>query len=286
MSHTAPEKTGTALNGRHLLVIGASSGIGRATAQALAEWGATVVAVGRRRNLLDDLVDEMGSGFAIEADLRDPDQCQSLVERAVASVDHFDALVFAASASALAMTADAGADVWRTVLETNVIAPALVTRSLLPYLTPGAFLGYLSSEVVGQPYHGLAHYAASKAALEELVRALRVEHPGHRFCCIRVGATPDTDFSRDFSPQLAAELTPVWISRAKLPASFMTAREVGMAIAGAVAMAFASPGVDVQDVTLRPPGGPFVGEMPNVAERVAEVGAAGPSEATGSTSSA
>jgi NAD(P)-dependent dehydrogenase (short-subunit alcohol dehydrogenase family) len=241
------------------------------------------VAVGRRRKLLDDLIEEMGSGYAVEAELRDPDQCQSLVERAAACVDGFDALVFAASASTLAMTADAGADVWRTVLETNVIAPALVTRSLLPHLIPGAFLGYLSSEVVGQPYHGLAHYASSKAALEELVRALRVEHPAYRFCCIRVGATPDTDFSRDFSPQLAAELTPMWISRAKLPASFMTARELGVAIAGAVAMAFASPGVDVQDVTLRPPGGPFVGEMPDVAEMVAEVNSAGSSDATGST---
>ena len=49
MSDTAPEKTGTALNQRNLLVIGASSGIGRATAKCLAEWGATVVAVGRRR---------------------------------------------------------------------------------------------------------------------------------------------------------------------------------------------------------------------------------------------
>jgi NAD(P)-dependent dehydrogenase (short-subunit alcohol dehydrogenase family) len=283
MSDTAPEKTGTALNQRKLLVIGASSGIGRATAKCLAEWGAIVVAAGRRRKLLDDLVDEMGRGFAIEADLRDPDQCQSLVERAAAHVDRFDALVFAASASTLAMTADAGADVWRTVLETNVIAPALVTRSLLPHLAPGAFLGYLSSEVVGQPYHGLAHYASSKAALEELVRALRVEHPAYRFCCIRVGATPDTDFSRDFSPQLAAELTPVWISRAKLPATFMSAHEVGVAIAGAVAMAFASPGVDVQDVTLRPPGGPFVGEMPHVAEMVAEVNSAGAEEASGST---
>jgi NAD(P)-dependent dehydrogenase (short-subunit alcohol dehydrogenase family) len=282
MSDTAPEKLTSALNHRQLLVIGASSGIGRATANCLAEWGATVVAVGRRRNLLDDLVEEMGSGYAVEADLRDPDQCQSLVERAAACVDRFDALVFAASASTLAMTADAGAEVWRTVLETNVIAPALVTRSLLPHLIPGAFLGYLSSEVVGQPYHGLAHYASSKAALEELVRALRVEHPAYRFCCIRIGATPDTDFSRDFSPQLAAELTPLWIARAKLPATFMTAREVGVAIAGAVAMAFASPGVDVQDVTLRPPGGPFVGQMPDVAEMVAEVNSAASSEATGS----
>lgn len=255
------------------MVIGASSGIGRATAKCLAEWGAAVVAVGRRRPLLEDLVGEMGGGLAVDADLRDPAQCHSLVERATAGIGGVDALIFAASASTLAMTADAGADVWRTVLETNVMAPALVTRSLLPHLSPGAFLGYLSSEIVGQPYHGLAHYAASKAALEELVRALRVEHPSYRFCCIRVGATPDTDFARDFSPDLAALLTPHWIARAKLPATFMTAQEVGAAIAGAVGIAFASPGVDVQDLTLRPPGGPMVGDFGHVAEMVAEINA-------------
>lgn len=262
-----------ALHGRRVVVVGASSGIGRATAKALADWGASVVAVGRRRPLLEALVQEMGGGLAVDTDLRDPDQCETLVERTVAGVGEVDALVFAASASTLAMTADAGADVWRMVMETNVMAPALVTRSLLPHLTAGAFLGYLSSEIVGQPYHGLAHYAASKAALEELVRALRVEHPAYRFCCIRVGATPDTDFARDFSPQLAAELTPHWIARAKLPAAFMTAQEVGAAIAGAVGIAFGSPGVDVQDLTLRPPGGPMVGGFGDVAEMIAEVNA-------------
>ena len=259
-----------------MLVVGASSGIGRATAKSLSASGATVVVVGRRRQLLEELVEEMGGGFTVEADLRDPDQCESLVDRAVASVGQFDAMVFAASASTLAMTAEAGAEVWHTVMETNVISPALVTRSLLPHLTQNAFLAYLSSEIVGQPYHGLAHYACSKAALEELVRALRVEHPSYRFCCVRVGATPDTDFGRDFPPELTAQLTPHWISRAKLPATFMTAGEVGTAIAGAVTIAFASPGVDLQDLTLRPPGGPMVAGMPEMSELVNAVISAAP----------
>jgi NAD(P)-dependent dehydrogenase (short-subunit alcohol dehydrogenase family) len=271
MNDSPPAALDESLRDRRVLVIGASSGIGRATALCLAERGAVVAAVGRRRNLLDELVKEMGGGVAVDADLRDPDHCQSLVERAAAVGGPFDALVFAASASSLAMTADAGADVWRTVMETNVIAPALVTRSLLPHLNEGAFLGYLSSEIVGQPYHGLAHYASSKAALEELVRALRVEHPAYRFCCIRVGATMDTEFARDFSPELAAELTHHWISRAKIPANLMLSADLGKAIAGAVAIALGTPGIDVQDFTLRPPGAPLVGEMPNVAEQISSL---------------
>lgn len=251
-----------ALQGRRALVVGASSGIGRATARCLAQRGAVVAAVGRRRPLLDELIGEMGAGTAVDADLRDPDQCASLVEHAAARVGPFDAMVFSASASTLAMAADAGPEVWHKAMDTNVIAPALVTRSLLPHLNAGAFLAYVSSEIVGQPYHGLAHYAASKAALEELVRALRVEQPAHRFCCVRVGATPDTDFAREFPPELTAELTRHWIARAKLPSRFMTAHEVGTAIATAVAVAFACPGVEVQDLTLRPPGAPLAGAPP------------------------
>jgi NAD(P)-dependent dehydrogenase (short-subunit alcohol dehydrogenase family) len=249
------------LEGRRIIVVGASSGIGRETARAVAALGAEVAVVGRRRALLDQLVAERGRGTAIEADLRDPEQCAALADDAAAALGGIDALLFAASASSLALISEAGADTWRTVLETNVMAPALVTSSLLPHLTPGAFLGYLSSEIVGQPYHGLAHYACSKAALEELVRALRVEHPGHRFCCIRVGATDGTEFARDFSAELMVQLVPEWIARAKLPAALMVASELGAAIAQTIVIALGTPGVDLQDITLRPPGGPHVGDL-------------------------
>jgi NAD(P)-dependent dehydrogenase (short-subunit alcohol dehydrogenase family) len=258
------------LKGRRVLVVGASSGIGRAAAVAVPALGGEVAAVGRRRSLLDELVAAMGGGVAIEADLRDPEQCKVLVDEAARALGPIDAMVFAASTSSLAMTGDADAEVWRNVLETNVMAPALVTGHLLPHLTDGAFLGYLSSEIVGQPYHGLAHYACSKAALEELIRALRVEHPAHRFCCIRVGATEGTDFGRDFSADLGTKLFPLWIQRAKLPAAFMVADEVGAAIAQAMAIAVAFPRVDVQDLTLRPPGGPYVGDIAELAGKVVE----------------
>jgi NAD(P)-dependent dehydrogenase (short-subunit alcohol dehydrogenase family) len=259
------------LKQRRIIVVGASSGIGRATALAASARGAEVAVVGRRRGLLDDLVQEMGRGVAIDADIRNPEECHRLVERSVTELGPIDALVFAASASSLAMTAEADAEEWRKVLETNVMAPALVTRSLLPHLVDRAFLGYLSSEIVGQPYHGLGHYACSKAALEELIRALRVEHPSYRFCCIRVGATVGTDFARDFSPELNAELLQHWVARGKLPASFMVAPEVGEAIAGAVTIALASPGIDVQDLTLRPPGGPLVGDASHLLQMMAEL---------------
>jgi NAD(P)-dependent dehydrogenase (short-subunit alcohol dehydrogenase family) len=258
------------LAGRTLLVIGASSGIGRETARWAAGQGAKVAAVGRRRELLDRLVEEMPQGVAVDADVRDPSQCESLVARAVDHLGSVDAMVFAASASSLALTSEADAETWKVVLETNVMGPALVTRALLPHLSPKAFLAYLSSEIVGQPYHGLAHYACSKAALEELIRALRTEHPAYRFCCLRVGATMGTDFARDFSMELNVELLPQWIARAKLPSEFLQPDDVGSAIGEAVAIALARPGIDVQDLTLRPPGGPFTGDVASLAQMASE----------------
>lgn len=262
--------TAISLQDRNVLIVGASAGIGRAAAQAVAALGANVGAVGRRPDRLEALVEELGRGVALAADIRDPLQCGEVVERAAAALGRVDALIFAASASSLALTKDADAETWRAVLETNVMAPALVTRSLLPHLAPRAFLAYLSSEVVGQPYHGLVHYAASKAALEELVRGLREEHPAHGFCCMRVGATIDTEFARDFSGQLSAQLLPEWMARAKLPASFMVSHDVGTAIAQAVAVALSLPGLDVQDFTLRPAGGPLVGSLQDLADTVGD----------------
>lgn len=254
------------LEGKRVLVVGASSGIGRSTARSLAASGAVVAVAARRRELLDSLVVEMGTGTPVAADLRVPEQCLSLVEQAVAALGSIDAMVFSASASSLARIKDADAATWKATMETNVIAPALVTGHVLPYLSDGAFLAYLSSEVVGQPYHGLVHYGCSKAALEELVRGLRAEHPELRFCCLRVGATVGTDFHRDFSAPLSAELFPEWVAAGKIPARLMDSDEVGSAIAASVAMALATPGIDVQDLTLRPPGGPFTGDAARLVE--------------------
>jgi hypothetical protein len=107
--------------------------------------------------------------------------------------------------------------------------------------------------------------------LEELIRALRVEHPDYRFCCIRVGATMDTEFARDFHPELAAELTHLWVSTGKIPANLMVSVDLGRAIATVVGTALSTPGVDIQDYTLRPPGAPMTGDMSNVAEQIAEM---------------
>ena len=117
----------------------------------------------------------------------------------------------------------------------------------------------LSSESVGSPYPGLVPYAVSKAALEELIRGWRIEHPELRFSRVTVGSTLGTDFTRDFDPELTGTLYAQWVARGVIPKQAMRATDVGRSIARTLGHAVVVPDVDVQDLVLRAPGGPMVG---------------------------
>lgn len=242
------------------LVIGASAGIGRATAIRLAALDYELVVVGRRLDRLEQVARQTGRAHPVVADLDDAGQCAAVVRRAVEALGGIDLVVHAASASRLSMLQHTGADEWAGLLRTNLVAPALVVGAALEHLAEAAVVCLLSSEAVGHPHPGLVPYAVSKAALEELVRGFRVEHPEFRFCCLRVGATDGTEFARDFSPELGAELFPRWIASGQIPARTMRADVLGGAIADALALAVRTPGLDLQDMVIRAPGGPYQGD--------------------------
>ena len=92
------------LEGRRLLVVGASSGIGRAIAVTAANAGARVALGARRSDRLAEAVVECGSGaLAWPADVRDPDACDVLVANAVTALAGLDAVVYAAGVSDMAL---------------------------------------------------------------------------------------------------------------------------------------------------------------------------------------
>jgi len=254
------------LEGRTALVIGASAGIGRQIGLRLAAGGVEVAFHGRRRDRLDEAVAEAGGGVTVVAELESAEACASAVAEAVAHLGHIDLLVYAASASRLSLVQDTSAAEWTKVFTTNVIAPALVARAAIPHLTPGGISAFISSESVGMPYHGLIPYGSSKAALEEVVRGLRLEHPELRFSCIRVGQTGPTDFARDFDPALAGELLPKWIAIGRMPANAMDVTELGCAIADTITVNLAAPSIEMQDLVIRAPGGPFMGPASSILE--------------------
>jgi NADP-dependent 3-hydroxy acid dehydrogenase YdfG len=197
-----------------LLVVGASSGIGRAVAVLAAGDGIDVVAAARRADRLDELPVQ-----TVVCDARDAGDCETVVASAVSRLGGLDAVVYAAGVSPLVAVAEADAAVWHEVLETNVIGAALVVRAALPHLIAASGRAvFLSSDSVPRPYPGLVAYAASKAALNTLVMGWRVECPEVTFTRVAVGPTV-TGFADSWSPERAAGYFARWEAEAYLPAT-------------------------------------------------------------------
>lgn len=245
------------LTGRSALVVGASSGIGRGIALGLGSLGARVAGAARRTELLaGTAIVAVGGDVRVEAD------CSRVVEEAVAAVGELDLVVYAVGTARLKSLDRVDAADWALVFETNLFGAAHVTRAALPHLREHAIVGFVSSETVGRPRHGLVPYAASKIALEELARGWRVEHPRTRFAVVAVGQTVGTDFARDFEMDVFAEYYPSWLAHGEMRADHMDPIDLGRCIAESLAVAIAHPGVDVERLVFRPPG-PVAGLVPD-----------------------
>jgi len=130
------------LDGTVALVTGASSGIGHATAVALAEAGASVAVAARRRDRLDSLAARIGGDvLVLETDVTDEDQARSMVMR---TVDHFgrlDTLVNNAGVMLLGPIVDAPVEEWRRMVELNLLGLLYATHAALPHLLAAAESG-------------------------------------------------------------------------------------------------------------------------------------------------
>jgi NAD(P)-dependent dehydrogenase (short-subunit alcohol dehydrogenase family) len=205
------------------VVVGASSGLGRCIGVGLAQRGAQVALMARRRGRLDDAAKEAGPGtLVVECDVTDEASCKSAVAEAAEGLGGIDALVYAPGIGPLVKLVDTDADTWRRVFETNVTGAALVTAAAIPHLSESAGAGiYLSSVSASQtpPWPGLGAYAVSKAALDKLVEAWRAEHPDVGFTRVIVGdcaggeGDARTQFNEGWDMDIATEVVPTWVSR-------------------------------------------------------------------------
>jgi NADP-dependent 3-hydroxy acid dehydrogenase YdfG len=129
------------LSGTVALVTGASSGIGEATAVALAEKGATVALVARRRDKLEALAERIGGGgkaLVIEADVSDQAQAQAAVETAVGELGRLDTLVNNAGVMLLGPIVGAPLEEWQRMVTLNVLGLLYCTHAALPHLLAAA----------------------------------------------------------------------------------------------------------------------------------------------------
>src|SRR6202166_3184636 len=173
----------TTLQNRTALVTGASRGIGRATAAALARAGAHVlVHYGRSAQEAESLVSEIqaqgGRAEAISADLGTPNGAALLAEQVRSIVgDRLDVLVLNAGISKSARVADYTVEDFDNLFATNVRGPFFLVQQLMPVLGEGSSIVVISSAsartVAGKPdveNPSILVYASTKGALEPLVR--------------------------------------------------------------------------------------------------------------------
>jgi NAD(P)-dependent dehydrogenase (short-subunit alcohol dehydrogenase family) len=169
------------LNGRIVMVTGASSGIGEATALAFADAGAKLVLAARREDRLRDLVERIeaggGEALAVPADVTDEAAVIHLFAATIERFGRLDVLINNAGIADQSPTDTLSLERWRSVIDTNLTSAFLCSREALKVMKPhkrGRIIniGSLSAHV---PRPDSAAYTASKFGLTGLTRSLAVD---------------------------------------------------------------------------------------------------------------
>jgi len=168
------------LEDRVALVTGGSSGIGLAVAKAFVARRMRVAIVGRSAERLAAAVQTLGSDrvLAVALDVRDRAGGAQLPGRVVAHFGQLDVLVHSAGANHRGPFASKRVEELAEIVETNLVAPMLLTHAALPYLGKGSAVVSVASLAGKVPLPHEAAYSASKAGLRALSRALEVELRG------------------------------------------------------------------------------------------------------------
>lgn len=165
------------LDGRVVIVTGASSGLGVAFAKAAAEAGADVVLAARRVDKLAqtaELIDSVGGrSITVATDVVDPDQCTAMVEAAVTEFGKVDVLINNAGVGTAYPATRESPEQFRSVIDINLNGSYWAAQACGRVMAPGSSIVNISS-ILGLTTAGLpqAAYSASKAAIIGLTRDL------------------------------------------------------------------------------------------------------------------
>lgn len=205
---TARHSTGTFR--RTVLVTGAGTGIGRATARAFAAEGANVIAVGRRPGPLEETAEGHPGITPLPADITAQGAPERVVGAALEEHGRLDVLVNNAGIVLGGSLDTLSEDVIGPLLATDLVAPVLLARAALPVLeAPGGVIVNVGTAVGQRAWPGNSLYAAAKAALDSLTRSWAVELAprGIRVAAVAPGAI-DTPIGehRGLTPEQRAEV--------------------------------------------------------------------------------
>ncbi len=169
--------TMTTLKGRHALVTGGGRGIGRAVAARLAKAGATVTVVGRSPATLEQAIVGGDAHAAAVADVTDHGAVQAAVQEAVARYGPVDLMIANAGAAASAPFMKSGPEVFRQMLDVNLLGVTNMVQAVLGSMTERGFGRIIAvastAGLKGYPY--VSAYCAAKHAVIGFVRALSLE---------------------------------------------------------------------------------------------------------------
>jgi NADP-dependent 3-hydroxy acid dehydrogenase YdfG len=208
------------LNDHVVVITGASSGIGRATALAFADEGAVVAVIARRADALEDLAAECrergSDAIALPADVADAEAMEHVAQHVTGHYGRLDVWVNNAGVSLFARVEEAPVNTWYRVIETNVFGTYNGVRAALPRMREqgsGVIIN-VSSVVgkVGSPF--MSSYVASKhavRALSDCVRQEVLDAPGIQVCTVLPGPadTPLHSVAGNYSGHAIKPLAPV-----------------------------------------------------------------------------
>ena len=244
-----------ALDGRKVLITGASSGIGEATAVAMAAEGAAVALAARRKDRLDELAarieSEGGTALAIEADVGDEQQARTLVERSAAELGGLDCLVNNAGLMLLGLVQGADTEEWRRMVDVNLLGLLYCTHAALPLLRDGGGGDVVNvSSVAGRTANmGAGVYNLTKFGVTAFSEALRQEgaHIGVRVTCVEPGFVETELQGHNENPMVVERMEKIKEDTGKV----LEAAD----IANAIVYALAQPKhVSINEILVRPSG--------------------------------
>ncbi len=240
------------LDGRKVLITGASSGIGEATALALVGEGADVALGARRKDRLDELAAtierEGGKAVAIQSDISDEEQATLLVEGAHEALGGLDGLVNNAGVMLLGPIQGADTTEWRRMIEVNLLGLLYCTNVAVPLLRDGGGGDIVNvSSVAGRIASlGSGVYNMTKWGVVGFSESLRQEgaHIGVRVTCIEPGFV-DTELQGHNTHPMVVEQ----IEKMRQSTDVLEARD----IANAVVYALSQPKrVSINEILVRP----------------------------------
>lgn len=206
------------LNGRIILVTGASDGIGREAALTYARYGAQVMLLGRNAEKLQRVSDEIAAlgkaaarHYLLDLATATPNECQQFATELAQQVPHLDGVLHNAGLlGEIVPLARLAPEVWQQVMRVNLDATFFLTQTLLPLLLKSyaASLVFTSSSVGRTGRAGWGAYAVSKFATEGMMQVLAEEYKGTnlRVNCINPGGTRTSMRASAFPQENVAKL--------------------------------------------------------------------------------